>query len=206
MDPLERLLRPIAGMINRQVQAKTPAQELCRELDGKVVAIRVRDTALAMYFAIDADGLTMSLDGPEPDLAITGTLFSLASLAASGGEGALRDGSFEVAGDVYTAQAFQKLMSYGRPDLEEELSGLVGDVAAHGIGDAARSFGRWMTEARGTMRQNVSEYLQEESQAVPSRYEVDRFRKRVNTLRDDVDRVEARLRRLENAANAGAKT
>ena len=200
MDPLERLLRPIAGMINRQVQAKTPARELCEELNGKVIAVRVRDTGLAMYFAVDEDGLTLSLDGPEPDLAITGTLFSLAGLAASGGEGALRDGSFEVAGDVYTAQAFQKLMSYGRPDLEEELSGLVGDVAAHGIGDAARSFGRWVSEARGTMRQNMSEYLQEESQAVPSRYEVDRFRKRVNTLRDDVDRLEARLRRVEFGA------
>lgn len=200
MDPLERLLRPIAGMINRQVQAKTPARELCEELNGKVIAVRVRDTGLAMYFAVDEDGLTLSLDGPEPDLAITGTLFSLAGLAASGGEGALRDGSFEIAGDVYTAQAFQKLMSYGRPDLEEELSGLVGDVAAHGIGDAARSFGRWVSEARGTMRQNMSEYLQEESQAVPSRYEVDRFRKRVNTLRDDVDRLEARLRRVEFGA------
>ena len=200
MDPLERLLRPIAGMINRQVQAKTPARELCEELNGKVIAVRVRDTGLAMYFAVDDDGLTLSLDGPEPDLAITGTLLSLAGLAASGGEGALRDGSFEIAGDVYTAQAFQKLMSYGRPDLEEELSGLVGDVAAHGIGDAARSFGRWVSEARGTMRQNMSEYLQEESQAVPSRYEVDRFRKRVNTLRDDVDRLEARLRRVEFGA------
>lgn len=200
MDPLERLLRPIAGMINRQVQAKTPARELCEELNGKVIAVRVRDTGLAMYFAVNEDGLTLSLDGPEPDLAITGTLFSLAGLAASGGEGALRDGSFEIAGDVYTAQAFQKLMSFGRPDLEEELSGLVGDVAAHGIGDAARSFGRWVSEARGTMRQNMSEYLQEESQAVPSRYEVDRFRKRVNTLRDDVDRLEARLRRVESGA------
>ena len=187
-------------MINRQVQAKTPARELCEELNGKVIAVRVRDTGLAMYFAVDEDGLTLSLDGPEPDLAITGTLLSLAGLAASGGEGALRDGSFEIAGDVYTAQAFQKLMSYGRPDLEEELSGLVGDVAAHGIGDAARSFGRWVSEARGTMRQNMSEYLQEESQAVPSRYEVDRFRKRVNTLRDDVDRLEARLRRVEFGA------
>ena len=201
MDPLERLLRPIAGMVNRQVQAKTPARKLCQELAGKVIAIRVRDTALGMYFAIDADGISMSLDGREPDLAITGTLFSLASLAASGGEGALRDGSFEVSGDVYTAQAFQQLMSYGRPDLEEELSGLVGDVAAHSIGDAARSLGKWVSEARGTMRQNVSEYLQEESQAVPSRYEVERFRKRVNTLRDDVDRLEARLRRLEAGAS-----
>ena len=45
--------------------------------------------------------------------------------------------------------------------------------------------------------QNLSEYLQEESRAVPSRYEADRFRGRVDTLRDDVARFEARLKRLE---------
>ena len=106
------------------------------------------------------------------------------------------------------AQNRQKALGVGqRVEFgETEEAGLVGDVAAHGIGDAARSFGRWVTEARGTMRQNVSEYLQEESQAVPSRYEVERFRKRVYTLRDDVDRVEARLRRLEAASKTGAKT
>ena len=43
------------------------------------------------------------------------------------------------------------------------------------------------------MRQNLSEYLQEESRAVPSRHEVDTFRQQVDTLRDDVARFEARL-------------
>jgi ubiquinone biosynthesis protein UbiJ len=47
------------------------------------------------------------------------------------------------------------------------------------------------------LRQNVSEYLQEESRTVPSRYETDVFRKQVETLRDDVARFEARLKRFE---------
>jgi len=46
------------------------------------------------------------------------------------------------------------------------------------------------------MGRNVSEYLQEESRDVPSRYEVERFTRRVNALRDDTDRLEARIRRL----------
>ena len=168
MDPLEQLLRPLAGMINRQVRAKTPARRLCAELAGKVVAVRVRNTV------------------------------SLASLAAQGGKSALRDGSIDFAGDVYTAQAFQELLGYGRPDFEEELSAIVGDAAARGIGDVARHIGRWAEGARTTMRQNLREYLQEESRSVPSRYEVDAFRQSVNALRDDVDRLEARLRRLES--------
>jgi ubiquinone biosynthesis protein UbiJ len=46
------------------------------------------------------------------------------------------------------------------------------------------------------MGANVREYLQEESGDVPSRYEVEKFAGQVNVLRDDVDRVEARINRL----------
>jgi len=198
MDPLEQLLRPLAAVINRQVRNKTPARALCRELDGRIVAIRVRDTALAMYFVVDADGLDLRLRcDDEPDVVISGSLWSLASLATQGGYPSLRNGSIELIGDVYTARAFQQLLGYGRPDLEEELSAVVGDAAAHGIGNVARGVGRWARDARRNMQQNVTEYLQEESRALPSRYEVEKFRQAVNTLRDDVDRLEARIRRLE---------
>jgi ubiquinone biosynthesis protein UbiJ len=47
------------------------------------------------------------------------------------------------------------------------------------------------------MGANIREYLQEESRDVPSRYEVDRFVSDVNALRDDVDRLEARINRLQ---------
>lgn len=203
MDPLDRLLRPLAAMINRQVTAKTPARELCRELAGKTVAVRVRDTGLAMYFHIETDGVTLSVDSTsEPNVAITGSLLSLAGLATRG-ESALRNGTLDFTGDVYTAQAFQKLLAYGRPDMEEELASVVGDAAARGIGDFVRGVGRWAGDARSTMRQNVSEYLTEESGAVPNRVEAEAFRDDVNVLRDDVDRLEARLSRLE-AASAGS--
>jgi ubiquinone biosynthesis protein UbiJ len=47
---------------------------------------------------------------------------------------------------------------------------------------------------------NIREYLQEESRDVPTRYEVERFTREVGTLRDDVERVAARLSRLENGS------
>ena len=109
----------------------------------------------------------------------------------------MRDGALDLTGDVVIAQQFQKMLRYGRPDLEEELSGAVGDVVAHTIGEIARNVGRWGRDTRDTMRQNVGEYLQEESRAVPSRYETETFRNQVELLRDDVARFEARLKRLE---------
>ena len=43
---------------------------------------------------------------------------------------------------------------------------------------------------------HLREYLQEESRDVPSRYETERFARSVAALRDDVDRLAARIERL----------
>ena len=127
---------------------------------------------------------------------ITGSLLTLARIAGKGGENALRPGSLDLTGDVATAEAFQELLGYAKPDIEEELSGIVGDVAAHRLGEVARGVGNWARNARETMASNIREYLQEEGRDAPSRYEVDRFTRDVHALRDDVERVEARINRL----------
>jgi ubiquinone biosynthesis protein UbiJ len=200
MNALERLLRPLMGIVNRQIRAKTPARELVRKLDGQVVAIRVRDTALAMVFQVGPDEIELLGDADDPDVVITASLLTLAGMATRSG-GNIGDGSFDMSGNIETAQGFQQLMAYGKPDLEEELSGLVGDVAARGLSDVARNVSRWSRDAHATVEQNITEYLQEESRALPSRYEVERFRNRVNVLRDDVDRLDARLTRLERSTH-----
>lgn len=184
-------------MINRQVGAKTPARALCSRLDGRVMALRVSDTALAVYLEIDNNQVVLT-DACEqdPDVIVSGSLISLAKLASPDGDAAMQHGDIDVTGDVIIAQQFQKLLYYGRPDIEEELSTVIGDAAAYTLGEFARGFSDWRREARDTMRQNVSEYLQEESRAVPTRDEVAAFRGKVETLRDDVSRLEARIGNL----------
>jgi ubiquinone biosynthesis protein UbiJ len=107
----------------------------------------------------------------------------------------LRDGTLELTGDAHVADRFQRLLSFAKPDIEEELSNVIGDAAAHRLANLAR--GVWGRGARSTMGANIREYLQEESRDAPSRYEVDRFTANVNALRDDVDRLEARINRLQ---------
>lgn len=201
MDALAAMLRPVMSVVNRQIAAKTPARELCAELDGRVVTLRVRDTALTVSLRVREETLEFCDSGNEPDVAITGSLFALAGLAMSRGEQLIRDGTIDLVGDAETAQSFQRLLAYGRPEIEEELSAVIGDVAAHSVGDVARAVGRWARDAGTTMRQNLGEYLQEESRVVPSRHEADAFRADVERLRDDVDRAEARIRHLEDRAD-----
>ncbi len=197
MNPLEATLRPITNVLNRNIQATTPARELCEKLSGTVVAVRVKNTALAGWFIVHDDSIELVADSDRtPDVLISGSLLMLARMAGVSGIGAVRDGSLELTGDPQLAADFQQLLTYAKPDLEEELSSVVGDVAAHRIGEVARGIGNWSRSARATMGANIREYLQEESRELPSRYEVERFTNDVNTLRDDVDRLAARLQRL----------
>ena len=198
MNPLEAALRPVANVLNKNIRATTPARELCRKLDGTVVAVRVRNTSLATWFIVHSDCLELTTEcDAEPDVVIAGSLITLARMAGEPGVRALRDGSLELTGDAHLADDFQQLLEYAKPDFEEELSGVVGDVAAHRLGEMARGIGNWAENEGSTMGANIREYLQEESRDAPSRYEVDRFADNVGVLRDDVDRLAARIGRLQ---------
>ena len=200
MDALQAVIRPATRLLNRNIQESTPARELCEKLAGTVVAVRVRDTALSAAFVVEdssVDVVTEIFD--EPDVVITGSLLTLARMAGDSGVSAIRYGALDLTGDAELASQFQQLLAYARPDIEEELSTIVGDVAAHRLGEVARGLGRWGREARSTMGANIREYLQEESRDVPSRYEVEQFAAGVNATRDDVDRLEARINRLRSS-------
>lgn len=193
-DPLSALLRPVARLLNRNISESTPAREACARLEGRQIAVRVRDTGLAARFVVRDGQVTLQPDSDEdPDVVITGSLLTLATMR---GEDSIRDGELDLMGDAATAQAFQRMLGHAKPDVEEELSRLVGDTAAHELGEFARAIGRWARESTEILRENIREYLQEESREVPSRYEVDRFAREVGTLCDDVDRLAARIDRL----------
>jgi ubiquinone biosynthesis protein UbiJ len=198
MDALETLLRPAVQILNRNIPEVTRARELCAQLAGTTAAVRVKNTALTAYFTIHDESITLSgASENDPDICITGSLLTLARMAGSGDAGAIRDGSLELIGDAETAQAFQELLAAAKPDLEESVSTIVGDTAAHGLGTLSRGLRRWARDARSTMGANIREYLQEESRDVPSRYEVERFSSDVGELRDDVERLAVRVRRLQ---------
>lgn len=198
MDALFSVLKPVVDLLNRQIAESTPAREICERLDGNTIAVRVRNTALSAAMTVNEGRLDLTtLEVSEPDAAITGSLLSLARLAGDAGEELIRSGQVELVGDAIVANDFRELLRYARPDVEEGLSRVVGDAAANSIGTALRSAGQWGKAARDTLRQNVGEYLQEESRSVPSRYEFDEFSADVNTLRDDIDRSAARIAALE---------
>lgn len=203
MQPLDTLFTPLTARVNRTLNATiaetTPARAIASELDGKSFAIRVRQSALAMCLSVEDGRLETSTELPdEPDVIVEGPLSGLVRLAFAGDDiAALSESGVTVSGRPDLAQKFQRLLKFAKPDPEEQLAGVVGDAAAHEIGNAAKSAADWGERTARILLANIREFLQEERRDIPSRYEMDRFRSDVDTLRDDVERAEARLKAIE---------
>lgn len=200
-DPL---LQPLEALLNRNVAGSSRARELLGRLDGRSLEVRVASSPVRIRFAVAGGAVSVAPGGEaEPDAVIEGSPIALASLAGPDPEDRIRAGSVRISGDAETAQSFRKLFEAARPDFEEELSRVVGDAAAHHLANVARGaidFGR---RAVGTFARNLGEYLTEESRDLPARPEVEVWIGAVDRLREDVDRLEVRIRHLERARREG---
>ena len=119
---------------------------------------------------------------------------NLAALAGSHPEEVIQRGDVTIRGDAEIAQKFRELAMLLKPDVEEELSRLIGDTPAHQalrFVKLATGFGRRAAE---TSVRNVAEYLAHERGDLVPRAEAEDFYRGVERLREDLDRLDARAR------------
>lgn len=197
------LLRPLERALNRQIAASGRARALLAELDGRTMELRFAATPFRIRLAATADALSVRPAADEPaDAVIEGTPLSFLRLATGEAMQSIRAGGMDVRGDAEIAEGFRRLLDAARPDLEEELSRVTGDVAAHYLAGFARDaldFGR---RAGDAFARNLGEYLTEESRDLPVRLEVEEFLEGVDRLREGVDRLETRIAAAERSRSA----
>jgi ubiquinone biosynthesis accessory factor UbiJ len=215
---IERLLdRAVA-----RAMAESPrAAALIEALRGRRLAIRISGTpwstvvestgrALKAYRAPDpgakladagiADGGVT--DAGVADATIIGAPLSLLALAGADSEAVIRRGDVRIEGDAGIAQQFRELGGLLMPDLEAGLSQVLGRSGAHLALRGMRAAADWTRAAAWTSVRNVAEYLAHESRDLVSRPEAEHFLRGVERLREQLDRIDARLQLMERRAHA----
>jgi ubiquinone biosynthesis protein UbiJ len=197
------LTSTLENVLNRGLPRSPRAQQLCAELAGRRVAITIApvQSAGGGYVLVESTGVSLKLSAVSadtlanapPDATITGGPLSLLALSGSAPEAVLQRGDVRIDGDAELAQKFRELTLLLRPDLEEELSLVLGDVPAHQLGRFARAAFGWTRKAAATTVRNVGEYLGHERRDLVPRSEAEQFLQGVDTLREDVDRLAARI-------------
>jgi ubiquinone biosynthesis protein UbiJ len=183
---------PAARALNHVLKSAPLAMERLAKHAGRTAAFHVGPVSVA--FTIQTTGeVASAVDGAARDLDVRISPFLLPRLAAHE-EAAFRE--IEMQGDMELAQEVSFLAKNLTWDAEEDLSKMVGDIAAHRIVSTARAFIGWSADSGVRIAQGAAEYWTEEAPLVATRVKVDTFVNGVAELRDAVERLEKRISKL----------
>ncbi len=104
----------------------------------------------------------------------------------------------KVEGDTHLASEFSKVLQNMRWDIEEDLSKVVGDIAANKIGSTTQKIVSIAKQQTIDAAEMLSEYWQEEKNILAKKRHVEQFNADVDTLKSDIARAEKRLQKLIN--------
>ena len=101
-----------------------------------------------------------------------------------------------VEGDTELAKAMAKVLQNMKWDYEEDLSRVIGDIPAKKISAFTKSTAHEAKQQAVNFAEMATEYWQEESPLIAKKRHVEDFVRKVDVLRDDVERFEKRLEKL----------
>ena len=185
----------IETVINRYLALDPEMLDKLAQFDGKVIKLEITGINKTLYMLPNERGIQVLADYEGPvDTVLRGTPLSLFKMGlVSNAAEMLLKSEIEITGDTRLGHQFKNVFSQMDIDWSEPLASVVGDGLAYQIQQSANKFGRWGKSAAKSVSTSFSEYLQEESRDVVTDTELNIFNEAVDQLRNDVDRLHARI-------------
>jgi ubiquinone biosynthesis protein UbiJ len=196
--------RALEAALNRALALDPDTRDALAVLDGRNVDVHVANPPLALRLRVAGDRLEVGpVDGGEPDLDVRATLAGLVSqLPFFRRDDTAPVGQVRLSGDADLARRLQRLASRFDPDWQLPFVAVFGEVVGVQVANAfAAAFRRARADATA-FAETTAEYLTEESRDLVPRAELDAFLDDVDLLRDDAERLAARVARLSRGAGA----
>jgi len=185
----------VEAAINRYLALDPEMLDKLAQFNGKVIQMEIAGINKLIYMLPDDTGIQVlsEYDGVV-DTVIRGTPVSLFKMGmVSNAASLLLKGEIEITGDTRLGHQFKKVLSEMEIDWSEPLAELLGDSLAYSFQQTAAKFGRWGKQSVKSVSTSFSEYLQEESRDVVTDVELNIFNEAVDKIRNDVDRLQARI-------------
>jgi ubiquinone biosynthesis protein UbiJ len=187
---------PAARAINHILAATPLAKDRLAKFAGRTAQFKVGPLTVALTVQTTGE-VTRAVPQAARDLEVRLSPFLLPRIAARD-DAALRE--VEMGGDAEFAHEVAYLAKNLRWDAEEDLSGIVGDIAAHRIVGGAKAALAYGRDTAERLAAGAAEYWTEEDPVIASRVGVAQFGEEVDRLRDAVERLEKRIDRLGRRA------
>ena len=190
----------LTRLLNHIITQNSWAKAQLQPYSGKSVRFNVFPVN-AMLTVLEDGGLAMAGEALTPDASVNITP-GVALRLIAGDEAA--NTLIEIEGDTELATAMAKVLHEMSWDFEEDLSRVIGDVAAHQAAKFGTKAGAAIKRQTINLAEMVTEYWQEEMPLLAKKRHVENFIQEVDTLREDTERLQKRFEKLKAALDAKA--
>lgn len=181
---------PVLAALNHVLQQAEWARERLRPFSGRVV--RLGMPPFVFTCAVDAGGLLQASDA-EPDLDVA--LPANAPLLALQGQDAVMKAA-RIEGPADLADALSFVLRNLRWDIEEDLSRLVGDVAARRVVRGMTGVFDWQRDTVRRLGENIGEYLVHENPTLVQMADFNAFARDLQQLSSKLSLLETRVHQI----------
>lgn len=184
--------QPVVLGLNHLVSAEPWAQERLRQHAG--ASLQLKAGIMQVRLGIDGDGrFHLAEASTAPDVSLTVPAEALPALIFDRGK-LFSSVKLEGAADIAETLAF--VFRHLRWDVEADLASIIGDIAARRLTMAGRALSTSLADSVRKATEGAVEYAREEADLIAPKREIDAFMSAIDTLRDDVARLEKRIARL----------
>lgn len=191
---------PAQSILNLAVKQDPVTARALKRFEGKTLLLECTGpVSWQIYILVGAHEFALqSVYEGLSDAKISGSVAALTQLVLSKQQSqALFKGDIKMSGDTSFVQELFEVMQKLDIDWEDHFSRVFGDIATHKFNTMARETRQWSANSLSALIDDTEEYLHEEARLLPTRSEVRAFSDSLDNMRMNVDRIAARLGKLE---------
>ena len=185
-------------IINAYLQLDSDSIQRLSYLENKIIKVQITDWNTEFFMLPNKKRLQLvAISKKEPDTIISSTLLNFfKTICTKDSSSALFKNQIEISGDNGIGEQIRNVLTGIHIDWEEHLSQITGDILAHQIKVQVKHVAKFGKFFFRTLKMNIQDYLQHESQVTLSSEEVESFIQSVTDLQYNVDCIEAQIQRL----------
>jgi len=192
----------IERCINTALRFDPATKAKLANIDGAILAFQCLRPELKLFFCVDTTAINVkSYCEIPPDVTISGELADFINVMSDSSK-TFAASELSVSGKIHVLSQLQEILADADIDWEEPLADIIGVVPGHLVAQSARNAWQWLNTQKRQFEQNFRPYLEEELRAIPSQVELQSFYDDVDDTNARLNRVEARIQRLNQSSPA----
>ncbi len=196
--PLDALMTAgIEVSLNTLIKDNPELVRRLARLKGQAIQVHLKELNKTLTFIFSQQIDVLAQYEGQPDCYLSLNLSVLPQLREQANITKLiKQDKVVVEGDIQLAQKFAQLMTDCKPDLEEWLSRVTGDIVAHTVISGAKQIVKQVKQCAVKQQGYLGQVVTQEWQLAPSALEVAHFCDQVDELKSQAACVEERFNRL----------